>query len=194
MMNPEFKVYVGPMFATKSTRLFLDLERYKYQNKKISVFKPKMDDRYSSDEIVSHSGWRFPATQVVSGTDILANLSNSNDVSDVVAVDELFMIPGSAEALIWLYQSGFNITVASLDLSAVGKPFKEVEKILPWATHIEKCAAVCVVCGHDAYYTYKKQLTDEEASTSDWVTVGGAELYEPRCFHCHPLIDQRPSK
>ncbi len=57
--------------------------------------------------------------------------------------------------------------------------------MLPWATHIEKCPAVCPVCGKDAYYTYKKNDDGVE------IAIGGAELYEPRCFDHHPLMNQR---
>ena len=101
---------------------------------------------------------------------------------NVIAVDEAFMIPGIAKALIWLYRSGYSIVVSSLDLSATGKPFDEIEKMLPWATHVEKRSAVCTVCSKDAYYTYKKQMGGDE------IEVGGAELYESRCLRCHPLI------
>ena len=57
--------------------------------------------------------------------------------------------------------------------------------MLPWATKIEKCPAVCPVCGRDAYYTYKKNDDGEE------IAVGGAELYEPRCFEHHPIMNKR---
>jgi thymidine kinase len=64
---------------------------------------------------------------------------------------------------------------------------EEIEKMLPWATKVEKLSAVCVVCNRDAYYTYKKQTGGNE------IEVGGSELYEPRCCKCHPLILNRES-
>lgn len=186
MNNPTFTVFVGPMFSSKTTRLLSALERYKYQHKKIVVFKPSIDDRYGVDSVVSHSGWSVAAITVKKGPDILQALTGANDAPDVVAVDEAFMIPGVAEVLVWIYKLGISVVVSTLDLSATGEPWDEVEKIMPWATHIEKCSAVCTVCGRDAFYTHKKQVDGEE------IQVGGAELYEPRCFQHHLAIDNRP--
>ena len=180
--NPIFTVFLGPMFGAKTTGLLSMIDRFKYQGKKVATFKPQLDDRYSSEDISTHSGWKIPATCVKTGRDILERLSELEENPHVVAVDEAFMIPGVAEVLIWLYRSGYSVVVSTLDLSASGKPFEEVEKMLPWATTIEKRSAVCVVCNRDAYYTYKKQTGGDE------IEVGGAELYEPRCLRCHPLI------
>jgi thymidine kinase len=179
---PTFTVFCGPMFGGKTSKLLVALERFKYQHKRIAVFKPNMDDRYSIEDVVSHSGWKVPALTVKVGADILELLAESDENPHVIAVDEAFMIPGIAEVLTWLYRNGFTIVVSTLDLSATGKPFHEVEKMLPWATHVEKCSAVCTVCGSDALYTHKKQLGGDE------IEVGGGELYEPRCVKCHPFI------
>jgi thymidine kinase len=184
--NPTLTVFVGPMFSGKTTKLLSALERFKFQRKAIVVFKPAMDDRYSEEEIVSHSGWRHAAVTVKEGSDILEVLSNQDAPPDVVAVDEAFMVPGIAEVLVWLFKSGISVVVSTLDLSFSAKPFHEVEKLLPWATHIEKCAAVCTECGRDAFYTHKKQITNEENE------IGGAELYESRCFRHHLAVDKRP--
>lgn len=183
--NPEFIVYCGPMFSSKTSRLLSTLEKYKYQHKKVVVFKPNIDDRYSYSEVVTHGGWKVPAVCVKSGAEILEYLTSLEEEPHVVAVDEAFMIPGSADALTWLFTYGFTVVVSSLEMSAAGKPFGEIEKMLVWATQVEKCTAVCTVCGRDAHYTHKKQTGGEE------IEVGGAELYEPRCYSHHLSIDQR---
>lgn len=180
--RPEFVVYTGPMFSGKSSNLLSRLEKYKYQHRKIVVFKPFIDDRYSENDVVTHGGWRTPAVCVRSGADVLEHLTKLDDTPHVVAVDEAFMIPGISESLIFLYRSGFTVVVSSLEMSASGKPFHEIEKILVWATSVEKCTAVCTVCGHDAHYTHKKLTGGEE------IEVGGGELYEPRCAAHFPVV------
>lgn len=184
--NPEFIVYTGPMFGSKTSRLLSTLEKYKYQHKRIVVFKPLMDDRYGNDAVTTHGGLKTPAVCVKTGADMIHHLAGLDESPHIIAVDEAFMIPGSAEALVWLYRSGFTVVVSSLEMSATGKPFHEIERMLTWATHIEKCSAVCTICDRDAHYTYKKSTGGEE------IEVGGAELYEPRCFYHHPCIDNRP--
>lgn len=181
-MTPTFIIYCGPMFSAKTTSLLSILDRFKYQGKRIAVFKPKLDDRYDIDNISTYSGWKIPAVCVKIGADILEHLTGLNESPHVIAVDEAFMIPGVSDALIWLYRNGYSIIVSSLDLSSAGKPFEEIERMLPWATKVEKLSAVCVVCNSDAYYTYKKQLGGDE------IEIGGAELYEPRCLQHAPAI------
>lgn len=175
------------MFSGKSSRLLLELERLKYQHKRVSVFKPVLDDRYSPNEVVTHGGWSAPATVVRTGADILGALEELAEEPHVVAVDEAFMIPNVAEVLTWLFCNGVSIIVSTLDMGAHGRPFPEVEKLLPWATKVEKCPAVCTVCGSDAHYTHKKQGDGEDERIID---VGGAELYEPRCFSHAPAINK----
>ena len=182
--NPTFTVYTGPMFGGKTTALLSDIERFKLQKKHVVAFKPAVDDRYSDTEIVSHSGWRHAARTVKEGPDILQALADSEQSPDVVAVDEAFMVKGVAEVLIWLYRSGISIIVSTLDLTYAGKAFHEVEKLLPWATYVKKCPAVCSECGRDAYYTHRKQVDASEEE----IEIGGAELYEPRCWRHIPFI------
>ncbi len=185
--NPTFTIFAGAMFSSKTTKLLSALERFKYQHKRIVVFKPSLDDRYSPSEVVSHGGWSCPAQTVRNGADILTALEKMDGEPDVVAVDEAFMIPNVAEVLTWLYRNGISIVVSTLDISATGKPFHEVEKLLAWATHVEKCAAVCTICARDAFYTHKKQVDEDRGE----IQVGGTELYEPRCYQHHLAIDKR---
>jgi len=183
--NPEFIVYMGPMFSGKTSRLLMKLDRYKFRNKKVVLFKPTMDDRYGHEVVVTHTGLSQSAVCVSHASDLLKYLADVPE-QDVVAVDEAFMIKGIADVLIYLYKLGVTIVVSTLDLSATCKPFMNVRDLLVWATCVEKCSAVCNVCGCDAHYTYRKQVSDDE------IQVGGADLYEARCFTCHPGVNNRP--
>lgn len=185
--DPTFTVFCGPMFSSKTTRLLSVLERFKYQHKRVAVFKPSIDDRYDSTKVVSHGGWSYPSSAIKVGSDILEALVGLDEEPHVIAVDEAFMIPGIAEVLVWLFRNGISVIVATLDISSTGKPFPEVEKLLIWATHVEKCSAVCTVCGGDASYTHKRLIDSDHAE----VHVGGSDMYEPRCFRHHLAIDQR---
>ena len=180
--NPTFTLFKGPMWGGKTSRLLSSLDRLKYQKREIIAFKPTIDDRYASKEIISHSGWKMDAVPITNSRDLFGYLADSSVVYDTIAVDEAFMISGIADALIFLYKSGFDVIVSTLDISANGKPFPEVEKMLSWATHIETCPAVCSMCNRDAFFTHKKNLSDDE------IEVGGSELYEPRCMIHHAII------
>ena len=176
--DPEFVMFVGPMFSSKTSKLLTSLDRCKYQNKKIVAFKPKIDERYSQSNIVTHGGISWPAVNVSNGQEIL----RLSDQSDVIGVDEAFMIDGCAESLVKLFKAGKTIYVSSVQLSATGHAFEEIKEMMPWATKIEVCPSVCSMTQRDAYYTVRKFESLEE------ISVGGSESYTPVCWELAPFM------
>ena len=173
-------LYTGPMFSSKTTKLLMQADKRQYQKQNIIAFKSKMDDRYSTaGEIVTHNFNKIPAILVSTGADIIQHVSEDPKV-DCVIVDELFLIDGAAESCIQLFKKGFDVVIASIDLSFAGEPFDEITKIMPYCTRIVKCKAVCTVCQNDAIYTFRKDDDDSE------ILVGGHDIYEPRCQEHHP--------
>ena len=182
MKSPELRVYTGPMFGGKTTRMLAALERYQYQNRSTKLFKPKIDVRYSEEKVVTHKGQQHTSILIEDGRQII---EHGHD-ADVVAVDEMFMIPQSAQALLELFRQGKTILVSTLQLSSQPEgymPFREVMELMPWATSIEVCPAVCAKCDRDAYYT--ERLIKEERK----VLVGSAESYQPVCWK-HSLMSK----
>ena len=168
------------MFGGKTTKLLASLERYKYQKKRVILFKPWIDERYSKRDVVTHNGQHYPSCLIKRGEEIV----EKSESYDVIAVDEVFMIPNAASALIKIFASSKDILVSSLQLSSKPDPLPEIKDILPYATHIEICPAVCSMCDADAFYTRRKIDTDGV------VQVGGAEMYEPLCFyHYNKMVE-----
>ena len=188
--NPRFEIFTGPMFGGKTTRLIAALDRYQYQNKSILLFRPKIDDRYGKDSVVTHGGLTLAprstgfsrVEKVGDGAELLRRFMvfNSDLDIDVVAVDEAFMIGGIAQALKEIYRLGKTVLVSSLQLSSSGEPYDEILGILPWATSIQICPAVCAACGEDAYFTLKVAGNSDPGK----LEIGGSDLYQPRC-HSH---------
>jgi len=157
-MKSELKIFTGPMFGGKTTKLLAALERYKYQNKKVKLFKPRIDSRYSKQNVVTHTGQLHEAVMVSSGIEILENAEDA----EVIAVDEVFMIEYSAKALLSMFANGRTILVSSLQLSSEPKPLPEIKELLPFATSIEICPAVCAMCDSDAFYTRRKTESQKQ--------------------------------
>ena len=54
-MRGSLETIVGAMFAGKTSELLKRILWAKHQNKKIIVIKPNIDDRYSSEKIITHN-------------------------------------------------------------------------------------------------------------------------------------------
>ena len=54
----------GPMFSGKSEELMRRLRRAMIARKRVQVFKPIIDNRYSDDEIVSHTDQRMKSEAI----------------------------------------------------------------------------------------------------------------------------------
>jgi thymidine kinase len=177
MIDPQFVIFTGPMFGGKTTKMLASLERAKYRKKKIILFKPTDDIRFATNKVKTHTGASWSAVSISDGKEIIELVGDS----DIIAVDEAFMIPGCADALIQLFRQNKSIYVSSIQLSSNAEPFEEMIKMFPWATKIEVCPAVCPITGRDAYYTIAKTEVDH-------IQVGGSETYEPRCFYESNII------
>ena len=184
-MIPTFTIYTGPMYGSKTSRLIADVDRFSRQKKSVLAFKPRLDDRYSESKICSHSGAEVVAHCVSSGADIMHIIDDQQIEcykDYVVAVDEAFMIDGVAETLLEVFKRGATIVVSSIQLSANLKPFHEIKEMMPYATRIEVCPAVCPRTSEDAYYTFSKLAVGHDP------VVGGEDMYEPRSFYAHPAL------
>jgi thymidine kinase len=72
------------MFSGKSEELIRRLRRAQIAKQKVAIFKPKVDDRYSKDEIVSHSAAKIASKVVSHSSEILEQSRHA----DVVGIDE----------------------------------------------------------------------------------------------------------
>src|ERR1700693_5043216 len=75
----------GPMFSGKSEELMRRLRRSMIARKRVQVFKPTIDERYSTHEIVSHTDIRMPSEAIQRVSDIRARLDWR---TEVVGIDE----------------------------------------------------------------------------------------------------------
>ena len=55
------EVITGSMFSGKSEELIRRIRRAQIARQKVQLFKPRVDDRYADDQIVSHSDMKMPS-------------------------------------------------------------------------------------------------------------------------------------
>ena len=170
------EVICGPMFSGKSEELIRRLRRAMIARKRVEVFKPTIDDRYSADEIVSHGDLRMHSEVVGNAAEIIDRIDWR---AEVVGIDEAnFMGPQLVDVAQRLADSGKQVVIAGLDTDYLGRPFAPIPDLLALSESITKTLAICVRCGNPAKHTQRLRGSD------DLIVVGASDMYEARCRRC----------
>ncbi len=171
------EVICGPMFSGKSEELIRRITRYQIARVPVQTFKPVIDDRYSTDQVVSHSSLSI-AAEPVADSDLL--LRAVKDRTEVVGIDEAqFFDDGLVEIVARLAATGKSVIVAGLDLDYLGHPFEPIPTLVTHAEYVTKSLAVCHRCGGVGMYTQRVIASDE------LVVLGAEGTYEARCRDCY---------
>ncbi|MGZ6988259.1 MAG: thymidine kinase, partial [Thermoanaerobaculia bacterium] len=152
------------------------LTRAQIARRRIQVFKPKIDNRFSEVEVVSHGGLRLLALAVASSAEVL---ERTDARTEVVGLDEVqFFDAGIVDVASRLADLGKRVIAAGLDQDYLGRPFEPMPALMAAAEEIMKTRAICVRCGAPASRTQRLVASKER------VVVGAAGLYEARCRRC----------
>ena len=180
------EVIAGSMFSGKSEELIRRLRRAKIARQKVQVFKPRIDERYSRDHIVSHSEMRHESGTIESAAEILNHLEAG---TQVVGIDEgQFFDNELVSVANELARRGIRVIIAGLDQDYTGEPFEPMPQLLAIAEYITKTHAICVKCGQPANYSQRTFESKER------VAVGAGSMYEARCRRCFVPHADKPTE
>ncbi len=170
------EVIVGSMFSGKTEELIRRLKRAQIARLKVEIFKPKIDVRYSDNDVVSHDSTAIRSTPVDAAENLLM-LASGNDV---VGIDEAqFFDNNLVRVCNQLANQGVRVIVAGLDMDFQGKPFGPMPQLLATAEYVSKVHAICVKCGGLAQFSHRV------VKSQDLVVLGEKDEYEPLCRNCY---------
>ncbi len=120
------EVITGSMFSGKTEELIRRLKRATFANLNVAIFKPEVDNRYGTDNVVSHDANEIISTAVPAA----ANISLLANNCDVVGIDEAqFFDDEIVRVCNDLANRGIRVIVAGLDMDFKGNPFGPHAKI-----------------------------------------------------------------
>jgi thymidine kinase len=164
------EVICGSMFSGKTEELIRRMKRAEFAKMKVEIFKPKIDNRYHDEDVVSHEGNAIRSTAIEHSSQLLLLTS---DV-EVVGIDEAqFFDEGLPEVVNELANQGIRVICAGLDMDFMGRPFGPMPHLLAIAEFVTKVHAICMVTGNLAQYSYRTVEGDS------LVQLGEKESYLP---------------
>ncbi|MCJ7801297.1 MAG: thymidine kinase, partial [Candidatus Marinimicrobia bacterium] len=114
------EVICGSMFSGKTEELMRRIRRAQIAKMDTIIFKPKVDDRYSSEHIVSHNQLKLNSEIVETSDEILTRSQNY----EVIAIDEAqFFDDDIVKICKILAKQKKRVIVAGLDTDYRGEPF-----------------------------------------------------------------------
>ena len=163
------EVICGSMFSGKTEELIRRLRRAEMAGQQVEIFKPKLDNRYADEEVVSHNQNKIKSTPVETPDEILLLGSNC----DVVGIDEAqFFDESIVEIANQLANNGVRVVIAGLDMDYMGRPFVPMPNLMATAEYVTKVHAICKKTGNLANYSMRTSGSD------DLVQLGETDSYE----------------
>ena len=170
------EIIAGGMFSGKSEELIRRLRRAVIARQRVQVFKPLLDDRFSTDEVVSRDERRLKAIAVATSAELLSRVEIG---MQVVGIDEVqFFDDGVVEVCMQLADAGIRVVAAGLDQDYMRRPFGPMPALLAVAEEVSKMHAVCVRCRGAAHYSQRVSGGNAQVEVGD-------SSYEARCRHCY---------
>ena len=184
----DLELIVGCMFSGKTNELFRRIRMELVSERKVQLFKPLLDNRYSQNLIVSHDKLNLEAVPVSSTNELIQKLDYD---TEVVGIDEIQFFDDKIIDFC-LNQTNKNIIASGLNLNFRGEPFKfrnssrDIGDLLPYAV-IKYLRAICKykedskICGRSADFSQRLIEGKPAPYNSELILVGSKDKYEARC-------------
>ena len=177
----SLRIVVGPMFAGKTSDIQSVVRRYKCLGKQVLVLTADIDTRFSEiASVTNHDQVVIDAHGVPIHGGLLTVFDWPEYASaSAIVIDEAQFFVG---CLIPFVKRAVDVdrkhvVVVGLDSDADRNPFGDVLALVSLADSVEKKTALCRRCGDGTAAIFTHRLLN----SSNVVSVGGAEQYEPVC-------------
>jgi len=176
----RLELIIGPMFASKSTELIRNINRYSSIGMNILVINHKLNTRYNTNGISTHDKHKFENCVILENlhdifSDDLIDIYNN---ANVIIIEELQFFKDAYNVITNIVDNTDKIIIAAGLVGDVNrKPFGDVLLLIPHAEKIIHLSALCKKCGDGTLAPFTIRKIDSE----DQIQVGIDDLYESVC-------------
>lgn len=196
-MMSYLELIIGPMYASKSTRLVEVYKQCQFCNISVAVINHVIDNRYDEELLSTHDKVKIPCikTKVLKDVwlteeldledDIIENIPRIQDKlkisrSDVILINEGQFFEDLYDVVIDMLKCGKKVYVCGLDGDFERKKFGQILDLIPLCDKIDKLTSLCTLCKNGTRGIFSMRLTQETEQT-----VVGSDNYIPVCRKCY---------
>jgi len=189
------ELIIGPMYASKTTRLFEIYKQCNFCNISVVVINHCIDNRYDDDLLSTHDKIKIPCIKTerlfdvwidpVDMEDNIALIPRVKDkfkvaTSDVILINEGQFFPDLEEFVKLLLKNNKQVYICGLDGDFERKKFGQILDLIPLCDTVHKLTSLCSLCKNGTKGIFSMRLTSEKEQT-----VVGSNNYIPVCRMCY---------
>jgi len=179
------EIAVGSMFSGKTEWIQSIYNKYKSSNN-ILVINNYLDVRYSSDEIVSHSGIKIPCIKVKN----LESLLNNNKIQinnyDIILINEGQFFQDLVSFVKKMLNKNKSIYISGLDGDFQQNKFGYILDLIPLCDSVIKLKANCMYCKKEKSAIFSHRINNTNNSQT---LIGSEESYIATCRKCYNILN-----
>lgn len=183
------EIILGPMYASKSTRLVEIYKQYKFCNITVTVINHIIDKRYDNELLSTHDQVKIPCLQASELNDLWNNngyekkdlwAHNAVRDSSVILINEGQFFPDLYDVVVDMLNCNKKVYICGLDGDFERKKFGQILDLIPMCDKVTKLTSLCSQCKDGTPGIFSMRLTNETAQT-----VVGSDNYIPVCRKCY---------
>ena len=189
------EIILGPMYASKSTRLVEIYKQCKFCNISVAVINHSIDNRYDEELLSTHDKVKIPCIKANRLSDVWSyDIDLQNDINKIPNGQEKFKVASSSvilinegqffsdlyEVVIDMLKYNKQVYVCGLDGDFERKKFGSILDLIPMCDKVTKLTSLCSKCKDGTPGIFSMRLTNEVEQT-----VVGSDNYIPVCRKCY---------
>ena len=180
----------GTVGSAKTLNLLAVAHNYRQQGKEITLIKPKMDVRFTAENITSRAGLEMPA-------DIL--IDDNTKLDDSMFVGISCILVDEAQFLKKEIIDQFRDITLDLEIPIIcyglrtdfkSMLFEGSKRLMELSDAIEEVKSTCYFCNKKSVFNLK-HVNGVATVDGPSIQLGAEELYYPACFSCYENQLQR---
>lgn len=176
---PYLELFIGPMYASKTTALLEIYKKCLFCNIPVSIINHSSDTRYHSSNISTHDKVMAPCIQ----TDKLSSVWYTNETlrdSDVILINEGQFFDDLYDVVVNMLNHGKQVYVSGLDGDFERKKIGQILDLIPLSDEVSKLKSLCSLCKDGTPGIFTMRLSGEKEQI-----VIGSDNYIPVCRTCY---------
>ncbi len=189
------EIIIGPMYASKTTRLVEIYKQCKFCNISVCVINHCIDNRYDDELLSTHDAIKIPCikterlfdiwTDHIDIEDNIAVIPRIKDkfkvaTSDVILINEGQFFPDLEDFVKCLLRYNKQVYICGLDGDFERKKFGQILDLIPLCDKVNKLTSLCSLCKNGTKGIFSMRLSSEKEQT-----VVGSNNYIPVCRICY---------